>query len=292
MALTFTDQYDNAGDSTTIGINGGVDPLTGAPVAPGQLSTTHVNNLKNLIGDVKSHGFEYTTLGFFWIANGPFQQEIDAGRLERYKSMLAQVVVAALSADSGVIFDLANESFPFPAGIAGSPESSALHDRLRRFVPPVWNHFLGACASTGRTSKTCLRQSVGFSLILSDRTDAWKITGAHLDAMYGSQSWPGSMEIHLYDTGQDIGNPRYVLDRFGEALIGLGSRGTDLELVIGEAFYNDELIAMDVRAALEQDFPNRISRLLHWQTQRDPTICGGDIHGFPSNFSEYSNQGF
>jgi len=285
LVYLFDDAADNVSDGSVIGIAGGYDSLSNTTLSPGQISPTYKTNLLNVISDAHAAGFANIELGLFWIG-GPTGSTYSSTSYPHYKAMLTWLVPAVFAQYPQLTIDLLNEGFPFQASI----RTDAVSVALRTFVPTAWSDYLSICSSTtGNTSTWCASRAT-VSMVFGDYTDSWKIDSTHLGQMFPT-IWPSQFEIHLYDMGQDSGNPGAILSALSSKLSSLGTNGASTQIEIGESWYNDSLLADAIRSSMIGGFSRRISSVIDWPTQRATNSCNGDISGFPLIFTNYYNDG-
>jgi hypothetical protein len=153
--------------------------------------------------------------------------------------------------------DLLNEGVPGPR-----------NPRLLYYVTRLWNDYVGLYGAA---------DTVGFSIIATPQAERF----SQLTTIYKA-ALPSAFDLHVY---------KYPELSLKAAHAKLQSEGLgNIPWIIGETFYNDKTQAEAISRTL-RDMGRRIEFLTQWPLSSREQCMGVDIK-FPSDFTNYSKQGF
>ena len=225
------------------------DAGTGSTVyAPnGVFPAQYLTNLGAFLADVKAAGFEEVLVGLFPQHAYSFYADTtySTTKESQYWNLIQQAHQVVVSAGMPYLFDLGNELMP-PAG--GNPVWAT-------YVTNLWGQYVATYGAN---------YSVGFSTPSSDRLSNMSV--------YGTTK-PSVVDVHIYDTNPATG---YTTADHNLTVAGL----PNVDIVIGETYYNDTTYAQGIRSAINSSTSGRWARwLTEWPIQRTPplTCSTGDV---------------
>lgn len=241
----------------------GVDTGTVMDSTGGSIGPENLSNLRALLRDVKTAGFQEVEIGFFPQGdNSPEDwKAFDRGLYEENLAVIREVRAEARRSGLPYLLDLLNEGVPGPND-----------DVLLRYVRTLWQDYRQEFGTS---------DTVGFSMTvwIAERVP-------QLPAVYGDGP-PDVLEIHLY--GDDHNGSEYR--QFMDADAALDTIGYRQPLIIGEVFYNDAEAAEGIRRAMA-DGDRRVRHLTQWQWSRDRRCPAHADVAPPVAYDAYAAKGF
>ncbi|WP_158891990.1 hypothetical protein [Amycolatopsis anabasis] len=222
----------------------------------GDLSPANRRNLADLLAAVKAAGFAEVEVAFHPIGDSaPYNwAAFDEGRYQENWNLIHHLRPIIAGAGIPYRIDLMNEGAP-------APNQPALRDYAKR----LWTDY---------THTHGKADTVGFSVI----GDPARI--GQLPAVYGDNQ-PYVFDLHFYEA-------EYAA--FVAAHDAMNQLGYHQGWILGEAYYNDAVAAVDLRRA-----SNATGRQVHYLTQwpltRARTCPDVDVAP-PADFGAYTAQGF
>ncbi|MER6350220.1 hypothetical protein ACWC10_37875 [Streptomyces sp. NPDC001595] len=240
----------------------GPDSGTVMDSSEGGLGAANLRNLRDLLRDVRSAGFEAVEIAFFPMdANDPTDwTRFDRPLYEENLAVVRQVRAETVRSGLPYVIDLLNE---------GAPADG--EDVLLRYDRTLWQDYR---RQFGRAD------TVGFSMTV------W-IAGRvpNLPAVYGDEP-PATLEVHPY--GQEHDGDEYR--QFMDADAALDAIGYRQPLIVGEVYYDDREAADNIRRAmLRAERPVRY--LTQWPWPRTAKCPAADVAP-PVAYGAYAAAGF
>lgn len=255
----------------------------------GTLAKTYLYNLRDLLADIRSGGFEEVLLRFApqwinnpqdWKDNGGFNEALFA---ENW-SVIQQVRPYVVAAGIPYRIDLMVEGLPRArifAGqiIANDPDN----DEWTEYAQRLWENYVDAYGKA---------DSIGFSSVAGPDLQKTDARVEHLNTVYrvhGVVDRPNVIGVDFYpangiDEGQFFSKWSEELDKEGL---------TELPIIIPEAYYDDASSAALLQSAMTET-GRPVPYLLQWPLQRDAGCYPGDpvTVPVPTAFQHYLDHGF
>jgi hypothetical protein len=262
---------------------------------PGEVAQA-VENIGNLLADVKLAGFHGVLFRFFSVAAiSPPDPNFDSSLIGEYWEFVQAMRPAIAGAGIPYLIDLGVEALPRDSDlpIIPDPWKYPRNTDWSRAVRTLWQNYYAAFGSA---------DTIGFSSLTDDAADVMRSRVRHMRYVYdiggGNPRYPATFAIDVY--GDTAANETVKFTQFDQALRQEDASGAlgwrDAPVIVAEAYYDDPVAAENLQAAMNAS-KRRVPFLTQWPLDRGsgaPTGGNCDATNVPPPFtwSVYGHYGF